>query len=232
MNSRTESILKESVRDFINTGRLITSGYLYENHDFGIKPAMIRRELNALDEAGYFKQIHTSGGRIPTDKAYHYFVKSLMEEKSLLGKLMPTALDIIEDLLRGRRKNFAEVLSEELSLLSVLYEPVEEEVYKSGLELLVGNIDFDDRQDVVAVIRDSELLPYRLKHGKWWRKERNWPQVFIGRSPVTSSDNLSVIASSLTIKTKKMILLVVGPKRMDYEKSIGFFRCFNNFLNS
>ena len=50
MNERTQSILYTSVHDFIREGRPITSEYLFEEYDFGIKPAMIRWELSYLNE--------------------------------------------------------------------------------------------------------------------------------------------------------------------------------------
>ncbi|MEX2410223.1 MAG: hypothetical protein WD607_02425, partial [Candidatus Paceibacterota bacterium] len=81
MDPRTELILQKCIKDFIDTGRPITSDYLYENYEFGIKPAMIRRELSILDEEGYLEQIHTSGGRFPTNKAYQYFVNKVLEKE-------------------------------------------------------------------------------------------------------------------------------------------------------
>lgn len=52
MRERTKEILEAGVRQFIKTGLPITSERLFEEYDFGIKPAMIRCELNALDEEG------------------------------------------------------------------------------------------------------------------------------------------------------------------------------------
>ncbi|MEA2113612.1 MAG: heat-inducible transcription repressor HrcA, partial [Patescibacteria group bacterium] len=66
MTSRRKLILKISIDDFISNAHLITSGYLYNKYDFGIKPAMIRRELNELDKEKFLYQAHPSGGRVPT----------------------------------------------------------------------------------------------------------------------------------------------------------------------
>ena len=82
MRDRTQSILEASVREFIKTGKPITSEILYDVYDFGIKPAMIRLELGDLSSDGFFYQTHPSGGRYPTDKAYKYFVDSIIEKKS------------------------------------------------------------------------------------------------------------------------------------------------------
>ena len=52
MRDRTRTILEAGIMEFIRTGLPITSERLFEEYDFGIKPAMIRCELNALDDDG------------------------------------------------------------------------------------------------------------------------------------------------------------------------------------
>ena len=42
-----------------------------------ISSATIRNIMKDLEEEGYLYQPHTSGGRIPTDKAYRYYVDYL-----------------------------------------------------------------------------------------------------------------------------------------------------------
>ena len=42
-----------------------------------LSPATIRNIMSDLSDQGYLTQVHTSGGRIPTDKAYRFFVDSL-----------------------------------------------------------------------------------------------------------------------------------------------------------
>ena len=77
LKERTLDILEASVRDFIETGNPVTSERLYRKYDFGIKPAMIRWELHDLAKQNYLCQNHPSGGRIPSDKAYKFFVEEI-----------------------------------------------------------------------------------------------------------------------------------------------------------
>jgi len=42
MRDRTRTILEAGIMEFIRTGLPITSERLFEEYDFGIKPAMIR----------------------------------------------------------------------------------------------------------------------------------------------------------------------------------------------
>ena len=136
MKPRTKLILKTSIEDFIETGRPITSKYLYERYDFGVRPAMIRRELHVLDETGYLAQTHPSGGRVPTDKAYRLFVKSLLNHNVEGGLPLEESLELMEDFIAGRIQRFTRELATYLKLLSVVYEPKETTVYNSGLQIL------------------------------------------------------------------------------------------------
>ena len=67
MTDRTAQILEAAIQEFINTGEPVSSGLLYDRYDFGIKPAMIRLELDELEDGGYLEQPHHSAGRVPTD---------------------------------------------------------------------------------------------------------------------------------------------------------------------
>ena len=69
MEERRKQIFEAAIEDFIETGHPITSGRLYEQYNFGIKPAMIRRELAALDRDKYLIQTHPSWGITPTNQA-------------------------------------------------------------------------------------------------------------------------------------------------------------------
>jgi len=81
-NKRKREILLTSVDEYIRTAQPITSGGL-NIHFKDISSATIRNELNALESMGYFKQLHTSGGRVPTALAYKEYVNSLLEGDKL-----------------------------------------------------------------------------------------------------------------------------------------------------
>src|SRR5271155_5233346 len=75
MNDRASQILEAAIQEFIDTGEPVSSGWLYNKYDFGIKPAMIRLELDALEDSGYLEQPYHSAGRVPTDEGYEFYVE-------------------------------------------------------------------------------------------------------------------------------------------------------------
>jgi transcriptional regulator of heat shock response len=234
MRERTKDILEAGVQYFIKTGFPITSERLYEEYDFGIKPAMIRCELNELDEAGYLEQGHPSGGRRPTHKGYKFYVDNLLsqkEEKKLDLSKQPLG-DLIDDLLRGNTRSFVEQISDSMNMLSVGYGPANDEFYNSGLHDLFNRLEMSAKEDFLKVVEDFEFITKRIEEDReWWERAETWPQIFIGHSPVTKSKHISVIAERLELPQGDFLFFLVGPNRMDYERSIHMIRLLERSLD-
>lgn len=233
MTERTEAILEAALRDFIKTGRPITSESLFHTYDFGIKPAMIRWELNELSKAGYFFQRHPSGGRIPSDKAYRFFTERALREDEVRERDTRGFEDAFSDFIKGARRTFVEDLAERFGNLSVGYEPERGEVYESGLHELLSRLQDDaiTTNEMIQIVNDFESIPSRVHELRsWWEEERSWPRVFIGKNPFTRSAHVAVVASCLKCDDGGFLLLSIGPKRMDYTKPIRAFRFFERSL--
>ncbi len=224
MTPRSTQILEAAIESFIQSGEPVSSGRLYEDYDFGIKPAMIRLELDALEDAGWLGQPHHSAGRVPTDAGYEFFARRILE----LGMEPDSCTHSHFSNLQSPISNLCDQLSAQLGILSIAADLARDMVYKAGLEALVNNLDWEDRDGIRSVIRDFEEVDERLPGAS---KKLNSggapgvPQVFIGKkSPVTRSENLSVVGEIYTIDGAQISIFAIGPKRMDYRKVIRVFR--------
>lgn len=74
---RKEKILRWVVQQFVENRRPVGSQLIADSALQDISSATIRNIMKDLEEEGYLYQPHTSGGRIPTDKAYRYYVDYL-----------------------------------------------------------------------------------------------------------------------------------------------------------
>lgn len=63
-----------AVQEFITTAEPVGSQQLAARHRLGVRAAMVRNLMSDLEEAGFLTQPHTSAGRIPTDRAFRYYV--------------------------------------------------------------------------------------------------------------------------------------------------------------
>lgn len=74
---RTQEILNSIVREYIETGEPVGSRTISKRREDGLSPATIRNTMSDLADEGYLSQPHTSAGRVPTEKAFRCYVRSL-----------------------------------------------------------------------------------------------------------------------------------------------------------
>jgi heat-inducible transcriptional repressor len=75
---RQHSLLLAAIHEFIATAQPVGSHQLAARRPLGIRAAMVRNLMAELDESGYLLQPHTSAGRVPTERAFRYFVDHLI----------------------------------------------------------------------------------------------------------------------------------------------------------
>ena len=78
LNERLQDLLERSIEDYIKNYVPIASGTIRNKTREAMSPATIRTDLKILEQMGYLKQVHTSGGRIPTTQGYRFYVNRVM----------------------------------------------------------------------------------------------------------------------------------------------------------
>lgn len=74
---RHKMILDAIVSMYIQNGEPIASQALQDALGISVSSATLRNEMAALTKQGYLNQPHISAGRVPTNKAYRYYVQNL-----------------------------------------------------------------------------------------------------------------------------------------------------------
>ena len=82
LSLRQKQILSELIREYVKKAEPVSSHFLVDQCGFDCSPATIRAEMLNLEREGYLAQPHTSAGRVPTDKAYRYFVDHLLRKEN------------------------------------------------------------------------------------------------------------------------------------------------------
>lgn len=110
MDERKNKILYSVIQDFIFTGEPVGSKTLSKKYNLGVSSATIRNEMSNLEELGFLEQVHTSSGRIPSNKGYRLYVDKLMkptpiskqEEVFIKSDLMNLNVFDIENVLKSK----------------------------------------------------------------------------------------------------------------------------------
>ena len=83
LTDREAAILSAVVECYIESGIPVSSGFLTKNCGLNISSATIRNAMSSLEQKGYLNHLHTSGGRIPTDIGYRFYVNIIPEYQVL-----------------------------------------------------------------------------------------------------------------------------------------------------
>ncbi len=83
LSERQRHILGLVVRSYIEDGSPVGSNTLVKRYSLNVSSATVRNEMFALSEKGYIMQPHTSGGRVPTEVGYRFFVQRLIDDFQL-----------------------------------------------------------------------------------------------------------------------------------------------------
>lgn len=111
--TRRDEILKLIVEHFIKTAEPVGSKTLQEVYRLNVSSATIRNEMNALEQDGYLEKMHTSSGRVPSEKGYQYYVANLRS-----GNVDQAAKNALQTVLSERTKSVEEVIKESCEILS------------------------------------------------------------------------------------------------------------------
>lgn len=81
LDERKIKILNTIIQTYLETGEPVGSRTISRDSDLKLSSATIRNEMSDLERMGYIIQLHTSSGRIPSDKGYRFYVNELAREK-------------------------------------------------------------------------------------------------------------------------------------------------------
>lgn len=155
LSEREFRVLEAVIQTYIETAEPAGSQTIARRFGLGVSSATIRNTMGDLEERGYLFHPHTSAGRIPTDRAYRWYVDNMMrsappnraQQHALLSEL-PSARTAIEEIVRRA----AQVLSVLTQELGVAVAPALDETVLERLEL-------------VPVSSDRLLLVFNLRSG-------------------------------------------------------------------
>lgn len=114
LSQRKIKILNSAVEEFIKDSAPITSMSVKDKTALDVSTATLRNELNALEAMGFLKQLHTSGGRVPTAQGYRFYVENLLKDvKATNGEL-----EEVRSIIENRTQSLADMISKIAKVIS------------------------------------------------------------------------------------------------------------------
>lgn len=123
LDERKIKILQAIIRNYMETGEPVGSRTVSKYADLHLSSATIRNEMADLEEMGYILQPHTSAGRIPSDRAYRFYVDSIMSEKEQEIEDMKEVLVQKADKIDLLLQQVAKLLADNTNYTTMVTEP-------------------------------------------------------------------------------------------------------------
>lgn len=226
MDERLAELLTYVVEDVIEHGEPVGSQSLVESHHMRVSSATIRNWFVTLEELGYVMQPHTSGGRIPTEKGYQYYVMSLMHRRSL-GRRERADLERIASLtsnIEQKSKALAKCVAEGVGTATVLGLNQADTFY-TGLTQLFAQPEFNEAEQLRglgAILDQLDEVLARIR-----TKRFVTPTILVGShcpfGPMCGSVLLTVENGGL--------IGIFGPMRMNYRNAIAYVEAYKELID-
>lgn len=220
--TRRRAVLATTINRYIKDAMPISSEDIAD--DFDLSSATIRNIFAELEESGYLMHLYTSGGRIPTDKGYRYYVDSLISQMALLDE----EKELITREYKREIKQLEDALEETSGVISTIthYAGIvsflewQDKFFYKGISHILEQPEFQNFEKTHLLIRLLEEKRDLL--GIINRDFSEKVKVYIGRElGCPEMENCSLVVSSYRFKDKPSgRLAVLGPVRMEYKHII------------
>ena len=221
-NSRKKAVLHTAINRYIKNALPVASDEIAR--EFDLSSATIRNIFMDLEEAGFLKHPYTSGGRVPTDKGYRYYldylfqqIDLLTEEKERIVKECNRKIGKFDDAL----ENTSEVISEITHYAGIAsFLEWQDKFFYKGLSYILEQPEFKDVSRIKLLIKMVEEKQQLLKIIN--RDFTGKVKVYIGSElGFPEMENCSLIVASCKMKNHSSgRLAVLGPMRMQYNHII------------
>lgn len=227
ISSRQEYILITLIKEYIKTAQPISSGFLVEKYKLDISPATARNEMAELEDRGYIYQPHTSAGRVPTSKAYDYYVKNYVINQEVKKSSFGSLNEVFSQSEEGFKKTAKSMA--EISKNAVFWAFHKNDLYYTGISNLFLQPEFRSSEivfDVSIIIDRMEEIIAEIFDDLSFGEN-----IFIGENNPFGSF-LSTTLLKYNNKKQSSIVGILGPLRSDYEKNLGLIRFLKNKLEN
>lgn len=161
IGTRDREILRDVIYAYILSGVPVSSRSLARSGRHGLSSASIRNVMADLEDMGYLQQPHTSAGRVPTDRGYHFYIERLMQLKR------PSAKErkLIDERLDETVEDADDCVERTSSLLSELSSQVGIVVTPAVGGTTLRSVDFIPISDVkvlCVVVAQSGFVDHKV----------------------------------------------------------------------
>ncbi|MFH1458721.1 MAG: hypothetical protein ABIG31_06155 [Candidatus Omnitrophota bacterium] len=231
--SRRRLVLESAISKYIRDAVPVASEDIA--NVFDLSSATIRSIFVELEDKGFLVHPYTSGGRVPTDKGYRYYVDFLISQMELLDNEKER---IVKEFKREIRR-LDEALEETSEFISsvthyagiVSFLDWQDKLFYKGLSRMLEQPEFKDSDKIrilIGAIEDKRRLLDVIN-----RDFKEKVKVYIGHElGCPEIEDCALVVSSFRVKNKPLgKIAVLGPMRMEYRSIIPTLEYISDLVN-
>lgn len=224
MDSRKQKLLQYIIQEHIKSAQAVGSNLIAEKYMKDVSGPTIRNWMQELEKDGYITHLHTSAGRVPTEKGYKYYLKNL-KEKDVSNKQQKDLVQANSGTEESQEK--VKVMAKKIAELSdnavvIAFSP--KDVYYTGLSNLFSHPEFDNQNEVINMSQMIDHLDEVMSEIDSCIDEEI--SVLIGDDNPFGHECGSVVS----IMDDGLVIGILGPMRMDYGANIALVRYVKSLL--
>jgi transcriptional regulator of heat shock response len=235
ITARQYSLLETLVKEYIDTAYPVSSARLSVLLAESISSATVRHELRRLEEHQLIYQPHTSAGRVPTDRGYRYYVDhtSIRPLSSSQERRLTDRLQAYEHTYHHRIQATAKLLAHLVQAISISSSIDSREIHEAGMTELLQQAATFDQETLQEISKVVDTINRSLGHLYQSEAEAEQLRVYIGQeNPVMHARHTSVlIRTTTTSHGERIMLVVVGPKRMPYQRNVAILNALAHLVS-
>jgi heat-inducible transcriptional repressor len=227
LTERKKKILKTVVEEYIKRAKPVSSKTIVRKEFPKLSSATIRNEMLDLTRKGFLIQPYTSAGKIPTIRGFNFFLKNFLKETEPLPLEKRIFRHLKEKYLEKRQmikeiaKKMAEIAEE-----AVIVAFSKNDFFYTGLSHLFRQPEF---KDFFLIYKISEIIDHLDKTmGKIFDKIEKM-EILIGKEN-PFGDKSTVILDEIKLDNQKVVIGILGPVRMDYNKNVGLIKFIKKLI--
>lgn len=231
LNERKKTLLDAIIKEHVRTAKAVASNLLVNKYKFGLSPATIRNEMMALENEGYLTHLHTSAGRIPTEKGYRFYIENFLKEEELAPRkkaVLKESSKKIKD-ANVAIKNLAKAVAS-LSQEAVLIGFAPQDVYYTGITNVFKQPEF---AEINLIYNLSEVVDHldEAVEEIFYRIGKD-VQILIGRDNPFGRECSTILTKYHLPSKEEGLLGILGPMRMDYNSNQALIRYTKELISN
>lgn len=227
MDSRQAQLLVHIMEEYVRSKEPVGSKFLAGKYQLDVSPATIRNDMAILEDEGFITQPHISAGRVPTERAYRYWIQHAplpevnRSECSTYEKTWDH--NAPAEAVKSIAKSIVEYAD---GAVVVAFSPYE--FYYTGLSALFRQPEFDEQPFTVSMARVIDHLDAILE--KLVEKIHH-QTVLIGRDNPFGK-MCGFVGTNISVGSQNGCIGILGPQRMDYPMHMARMNALGAIINS